>query len=211
MHLFRLLCLLIALHSAAPPGFAGDGTWVQLDLHRDGGQMVVNVEKGRVVWGMTLGEDADDSWASVSALYTWQVGSGRAPWKLRAGPALKAERIGWWQLDDYRWSICLEDRARCGALRAGWRLSADRWAEYGDWGSFLMLDFTSIDSARLLVAGATHLPSGWGGQVSLWHERGGEATPALMLTRRLTRRMTLRLGHKFVEDETFLGLSFSTY
>ncbi|SEH83361.1 hypothetical protein [Paracoccus alkenifer] len=211
MHLFRLLCLLTALHFAAGPGHAADGTWVQLDLHRDGGQLVVNVEKGRVVWGMTLGEDADDSWARASALYTWQVGPEHAPWKLRAGPALKAERIDWWRLDDYRWSICLEDRARCGALRAGWRLSADRWAEYGDWGVFLMADFTSIDRARLAVAGATHQPSGWGGQLSLWHESGGKLTPAVMLTRRLSRRLTLRLGHKFTEDETFLGLSFSTY
>ena len=210
MRLFRLLSLLIALCCAAP-AVAADGSWTQLDLHQEGGQLVVQVEKGRLLWGMSLGEDAEDRWARASVLYTWRPGGGRAPWNLRAGPALKAEEIGWWQVADYRWATCLEDRARCGALRAGWRLSADRWAQYGDWGLFLMADFTSIDRASLAVAGATHLPSGWGGQVSLWHEQGGEVTPAAMLTRRLSKRLTLRLGHKFVEDETFLGISVSTY
>ena len=27
----------------------------------------------------------------------------------------------------------------------------------------------------------------------------------------MSQRLTLRLGHKFVEDETFLGISVSTY
>ena len=209
----RLMVLLFALLPAlAPPAGAGNGTWTQADVWDAGGQFAMNVERGRIVWGHAFGKDDGELWARASVLYTWQVGSERAPWKLRAGPALKAEEIGWWELEDHRWAHCFDaEGERCAKVEAGLRLSTDRWAEYGRWGTFLMADYTSIEDASLLVGGLTHMPSGLGGQVSVWHEAGGEVTPTVMISARVTKRLSVRLGHKFVEDETFIGFSFSTY
>lgn len=202
----------VSLLSLGSTAVAGDGTWTQLDLWKDGGQLAINVERGRMVWGLGLGQDDDEPWLRASALYTWQAGPDRAPWKLRAGPALKAEQIGWWEVEDERWAHCFDPEGdRCANLRLGLRLSADRWAEYGDWGTFLMVDYTSIEDASLLAGGLTHMPSGLGAQLSLWHEAGGELTPTIMVSGRLTKRLSIRLGHKFVEDDTFIGFSFSTY
>lgn len=204
--------LIVFLLSLGRPALAGDGTWTQFDIWNGGAQLAANVERGRIVWGLGLGDDDDEWWLRASALYTWQAGPDRAPWKLRAGPALKAEEIGWWEVEDERWAHCLDaEGGSCGKLRAGLRLSVDRWAEYGRWGTFVMADYTSIDDAALLVGGLTHLPSGLGGQLSVWHEAGGEVTPTVMVSVPVTKRLSVRLGHKFVEDETFLGFSFSTY
>ena len=63
----------------------------------------------------------------------------------------------------------------------------------------------------LLVGGLTHLPSGLGAQLSLWREAGGELTPTVMVSAPVTKRLSIRLGHKFVEENTFVGFSFSTY
>lgn len=209
----RLVVLpFVSLLSLGSTAVAGDGTWTQLDLWKDGGQLATNVERGRMVWGLGLGQDDDEPWVRASALYTWQVGPDRAPWKLRAGPALKAEQIGWWEVEDERWAHCFDPEGdHCANLRLGLRLSADRWAEYGYWGTFLMADYTSIEDASLLVGGLTHMPSGLGAQLSLWHEAGGELTPTIMVSARITKRLSIRLGHKFVEDDTFIGFSFSTY
>lgn len=209
----RLVVLLMALlPGMMQPALAGNGTWTQFDLWNGGAQFVINIEKGRVVWGHALGDDDGRLWARASALYTWQAGGDGAPWKLRAGPAFKAEEIPAWELSDHRWARCLDPQGgRCASLQAGIRLSVDRWAEQGRWGTFLMADYTSIDDAGLLVGGLTHLPSGLGAQLSLWHEAGGEVTPTVMVSVPVTRRLSLRLGHKFVENDTFLGVSFSTY
>lgn len=208
----RLLVLLIALTGPVHPARAGNGTWLQFDAWNGGAQLAVNVERGRIVWGMAAGDDDGEPWARASALYTWETGPDRAPWKLRAGPALKAEKIGWWEVEDHQWARCIE-LDRCGALRLGLRLSVEQWAEYGDWGTFLMADYIGIDDAKSAVAGLTHLPSGWGGQLLVWDESGDDATPTVMLSKRLTRRLSLRLGRRFDADgdETFLGVSFSTY
>lgn len=203
---------IVPLLSLGSLAAAGDGTWTQVDLWKDGGLLATNVERGRVVWGLALGQDDDEPWARASALYTWQVGPDRAPWKLRAGPALKAEQIGWWEVEDERWAHCFDAEGdRCANLRLGIRLSVDRWAEYGDWGTFLMADYTSIEDASLLVGGLTHMPSGLGAQLSLWHEEGGEPTPTVLVSAPVTKRLSIRLGHKFVEEDTFIGFSFSTY
>lgn len=208
----RVILLLVSLQSLGLPALGGDGTWTQVDVWKDGGQMAANVERGRIVWGLGVGQDDDDPWARASALYTWQVGPDRAPWKLRAGPALKAEQIGRWEVGDARWAHCFDPEGEhCANLRLGLRLSVDRWAEYGRWGSFLMADYTSIEDASLLVGGVTHLPSGLGAQLSLWHEAGGELTPTLMVSAPVTKRLSIRLGHKFVEEDSFIGFSFSTY
>ncbi|MDO5369118.1 hypothetical protein [Paracoccus sp. (in: a-proteobacteria)] len=208
----RRLVLLIVSLLAPCAGTAGDGTWTQFDAWKGGAQLVTNIERGRIVWGFGLGRDDGELWSRASALYTWQVGDDQAPWKLRAGPALKAEEIAWWQRDDHRWTRCLDAEGEsCARLQAGMRLSADRWAEYGRWGTFVMADYTAIDDAALLVGGLTHMPSGLGGQLSVWHEAGGEVTPTLMASAPVTRRLRVRLGHKFVEDETFIGFSLSTY
>lgn len=209
----RLAVLLIVLLSAlGRPALARDGTWTQFDAWAGGAQLVTNLERGRIVWGLGIGEDEDEWWLRASALYTWQRGPERAPWKLRAGPALKAERIGRWEVGNGKWGHCFGNKgSNCANLRLGLRLAVDRWAEYGRWGTFVMADYTSIDDASLLVGGLTHLPSGLGGQLSVWHEAGGDVTPALMVSKRVTKRLSLRFGHKFVEDETFVGFSFSTY
>jgi len=209
----RLAVLLfVALLSLARPGWAGDGTWTQVDLWQGGGQAAMNIERGRIVWGLAAGDDDGEPWLRASALYGWKLGGPRFPWRLRAGPALKAEKIGWWEVEDHRWAHCLDAEGdRCGSLRAGLRLSVDRWAEHGRWGTFVMADYTGIDDAKLLVGGMTHLPSRVGAQLSIWHEAGGEVTPAVMLSVPATKRLSLRVGHKFVEDETFVGFSFSTY
>lgn len=209
----RLAVLLIAaLLSPGHPAVAGNGTWTQFDAWNGGIQLVTNIERGRIVWGFGLGDDDDEMWLRASALYTWQAGPERAPWKLRAGAALKAEEDGWWDVRDERWAHCFDAEGdSCTSLRAGLRLSVDRWAEYGRWGTFVMADYTSIDDASLLVGGLTHMPWGMGAQLSVWHEAGGEITPSVMVSQRVTKRLSLRLGHKFVEDETFIGFSFSTY
>ena len=208
----HLSLLIVSLLSLGPPAQAGDGTWTQIDLWKGGAQMAANVERERVVGGLGLGQDDDEPWLRASALYTWQAGPDHAPWKLRAGPALKAEQIGWWEVGDQRWAHCFDPEGEhCANLRLGLRLSVDRWAEYGRWGTFLMADYTSIDDASLLVGGLTHLPSGLGGQLSVWHEAGGEVTPTIMLSKSLSKRLSVRFGHKFGEDETFIGVSFSTY
>lgn len=204
--------LIVSLLSLGRPVLAGDGTWTQVDFWKDGGQLALNVERGRFLWGLGLGQEDDEPWVRASALYTWKLGPEDAPWKLRAGPVLKAEQIGWWEVEEERWAHCFDPEGEhCANLRLGLRLSADRWAEYGRWGTFLMADYATIDNAALLVGGVTHLPSGLGAQLSLWHEDGGEVTPTVMLSAPVTRRLSIRLGHKFVENETFLGFSFSTY
>lgn len=204
--------LIVSLLSLGRPALAADGTWTQVDFWKDGGQLAVNIERGRIVWGFGLGQEDDEPWARASALYTWKTGPERAPWKLRAGPVLKAEQIGWWEVEDERWAHCFDPEGEhCANLRLGLRLSVDRWAEYGRWGTFLMADYATIDNAALLVGGVTHLPSRLGAQLSVWHEDGGEVTPTIMLSAPVTKRLSLRLGHKFVENETFLGVSFSTY
>lgn len=203
---------ILSLLSLASPAVAGDGTWTQVDAWKDGGQLATNIERGRLVWGLGLGQDDDDPWLRASVLHTWQAGPERAPWKLRAGPALKAEQIGWWEVGDERWAHCFDAEGdRCASLRLGLRLSVDRWAEYGRWGTFVMADYTTIEDASLLVGGVTHLPSGLGAQLSLWHEAGGELTPTVMVSIPVTKRLSLRFGHKFVEEDTFVGFSFSTY
>lgn len=197
---------------AAPAAKAGDGSWTQIDAWSGGYQWATNIERGAWVFGSGAGLDDGDWWARASVMRTWAVGPDRAPWKLRAGIAAKAEEIGPWQTGDYRLAQCLpDDPDRCGALRFGVRLAADRWAEYGRWGLFLMADYGSIDNTALGVVGLTHLPSRIGGQLSLWHEDGGELTPTVMVSARLTPRLSVRLGHKFVENQTFIGFSFSTY
>jgi|GEM_PF-4980208 len=208
----RLVVLLIVSLLGLRPALAGDGTWAQFDVWKGGAQFATNIERGRIVWGLGLGGDDGELWARASALYTWQIGPDRAPWKLRAGPALKAAQIDWWELEHHRWTHCFDAEGdRCANLRAGVRLSVDRWAEYGRWGTFLMADYTSIDNAALLVGGLTHLPSGVGGQLSIWNESEGEVTPTVMISSPVTKRLSVRLGHKFVEGDTFIGFSFSTY
>lgn len=208
--LVSILALLLALTRMAS---AGDGTWTQVDAWQGGGlQWATNVERGRWVFGTAAGRDDGEWWSRASVLRTWTAGPDRAPWKLRAGVALKGEQIDWWERDDHRLARCLpSDPDRCGAMAFGVRLSVDRWAEYGRWGTFLMADYVSIDHAALGVAGLTHLPTGIGGQLSIWHEDGGKPTPTLMLSAPVTKRMSVRVGHKFVENKTFIGFSFSTY
>lgn len=202
-----------AVVCGATPASAGDGSWTQIDGWKGGVQWVTNIERGRWVAGSAAGYDGDgDWWARLSVLRGWSVGPKAAPWMLRAGIAAKAERIAPWERQDYRLGYCLpSDPDQCGALRFGLRLSADRWAEYGRWGVFLMADYVSIDQTRLGVVGLTHLPTGLGGQLSVWHETGGEVTPTVMISAPINRRMQLRAGHKFVENETFIGVSYSTY
>ena len=209
-----LLAVILALVACLPGRAvqAGDGSWTQIDAWAGGFQWATNIERGAWIIGSGAGQDDGEWWARGSIMRTWAVGPERAPWKLRAGIAAKAEQIAPWEVGDYSLTSCMPaDPGQCGALRFGLRLSADRWAEYGSWGLFLMADYTSIDNAALGVAGLTHLPSRIGAQVSLWHEDGGEATPTIMVSAPVTRRLSVRLGHKFIEDETFLGVSFSTY
>lgn len=210
-----LLSIFLAmLMSLLPPvARAGDGSWTQIDLWPGGGQWATNVERGRWVIGTGAGVEEDgDWWSRVSLLRTWTVGPDAAPWHLRAGVAAKIERIDPWALADHRLARCLpSDPDQCGALRAGLRLSADRWSEHGDWGLFLMADYTSFDQGKLGVVGLTHLPTRLGGQLSVWHEQDGDVTPTLMLSAPLTRRLSVRLGHDFAKDRSFLGVSFSTY
>lgn len=210
LHLVASCALWLAFGGAV---LAGNGSWTQLDAWAGGVQWVTNVERGRWMLGTAAGyEDDGEWWTRASVLRTWHVGPEAAPWKLRAGIAAKAERIHRAETGDHRLAHCLpSDPDHCGALRFGIRLSADRWAEYGRWGVFLMADYTGIDDAKLGVAGLTHLPTGLGAQVSVWHESGGEVTPSVMVSAPLTKRLSIRAGHKFVEDETFIGLSFSTY
>lgn len=203
------LAVMLALARAAA---AGDGTWTQVDAWARGFQWVTNVEREAWVLGTAAGRDDGEWWSRASVLRTWQVGPDKAPWKLRAGVAARAEQIPAWEIEDHDLAHCLpSDPDMCGALEFGARLSVDRWAEYGRWGTFVMADWISIDNAKLGVLGLTHLPSGIGGQLSVWHEDGGEVTPTIMLSKSLTRRLSVRVGHKFVEDETFIGISFSTY
>lgn len=208
----RFTLLIAAMLGLARPALAGDGTWTQVDVWNDGWQLATNVERGRIVWGLGLGDDDGELWMRASALYTWRLGDDDAPWKLRAGSAIKAEQIGWWELDDHPWARCFDPEGEnCTSLRSGVRLSVDRWAEYGRWGTFLMADYTSIDNASLLVGGVTHLSSRLGAQISVWSEDDGEVTPTMLFSAPVTKRLSARLGHKFVEDETFIGFSFSTY
>ena len=207
----RLVRAIAATLWLAGPAAAGNGTWTQVDAWAEGFQWVTNVERGSWVLGSAAGRDDGEWWGRVSILRTWPVGPDRAPWKLRAGAAARVDQIPRWEVEDHDSATCLSDGTTCGALEIGLRLSADRWAEYGRWGTFLMADWTSMNNEKLLVAGLTHLPSGIGAQLSVWHENDGEVTPTVMVSAPLTRRLSVRLGHKFVEDETFLGFSFSTY
>lgn len=203
---------IVAALMLAGPAWAGDGSWTQIDAWSGGVQWVTNVERGAWLYGTAAGHDDGESWGRVALLRGWAVGEGAAPWMLRAGVAGRVEQVAPWETGDHRLARCLpSDPGTCGAFAAGVRLSASRWAEHGRWGTFLMAEWTSIDNETLAVAGLTDLPSGIGGQLSLWHEDGGELTPTLMLSAPLTKRLSLRVGHKFVEDETFVGLSLSTY
>ncbi|WP_299359707.1 hypothetical protein [uncultured Paracoccus sp.] len=194
------------------PLSAADGIWTQFDLSDQGMLLVTNVEQGRQVYGLVIGDDDDEAWLTLSLLRTWQAGPDEAPWKLRAGPVLRAEQIGAWEADEHDLSWCGADDRDCVAGRAGLRLSVDRWKSYESFGLFLMADYSTIDRARLGVMGLTHLASGLGGQISIYREEDGETTPAAMLSAKLPgSRFSVRLGHKFVEDETFVGISFSTY
>lgn len=205
--------LAVGLALAAPPATAGDGSWTQLDVWRGGGQWATTVERGRWHLGTSAGRDEDGKWwTRASVMRTWTAGPDRAPWKLRAGAAIKAEQIQPWEVAGRAHAGCLpSDPSRCGAIKAGPQFEADRWAEYGRWGTFVMAQWTGIDNAALAVAGLTYLPSGIGAQLSVWHEDGGEVTPTVMVTVPVTKKIMLRAGHKFVENETFVGFSLSTY
>ncbi|MBV0890857.1 hypothetical protein KTN05_03220 [Paracoccus sp. Z118] len=203
-----ILCCALALPL---PATAGNGIWTQLDFSNEGGLLVTNVERGRQVYGLVVGSD-DQSWVTLSLLRTWQFGNPDAPWKLRAGTALKAEEIGWWEAEEQDYAYCDAEMQDCYGARAGVRLQVDRWKSYESLGLYLMADYSSIDNARLGVAGLTHLPTGFGGQISVYDDDDGATVPAVMVSMKLLDTgFSLRAGHKFVEEETFLGLSFSTY
>ncbi|WP_085378315.1 hypothetical protein [Paracoccus contaminans] len=208
----RIVVLLAAWLAPGLPASAGDGSWTQLDAWKGGVQWVTTVERGRWQLGSSAGRDDGEWWARGSVMRTWTAGPDRAPWKLRAGLAFKAEQIRPRERQDHAHASCLSEGAdRCAAWDAGLQIEADRWAEYGGWGTFLMGQWTDIDNAALAVAGLTHKASGIGAQLSLWHEDGGKVTPTIMLSAPAGKRLSLRAGHKFVEDETFVGFSFSTY
>lgn len=207
----RIAAGLTACLLGGSAALAGDGSWTQIDAWDGGAQWVTNVERGAWHMGMAAGIDDDEWWTNAAILRTFTVGSER-PWKLRAGAIARAEQIMRWELEDYDrakcWGMEYDD---CAALRFGVRLSADRWAQYGNWGTFLMAEWTSIDDTKLAVAGLTYMPNGLNAQFSLWHEKGGEVTPTVMISKPVTKRLSLRAGHKFVEEQTFIGFSFSTY
>lgn len=209
----RRIGVLVALWMAqAAAASAGDGSWTQLDVWKGGVQWATTVERGRWHLGTSAGRDDKEWWTRASVMRTWTAGPDKAPWKLRAGVALKAEQIHAWEVEDHDNARCLAaDPGRCGALSVGPQIEMDRWAEYGRWGTFLMVQWTGIDNAALGVAGLTHTPSGIGAQLSVWHEDEGEVTPAIMVSAPVTRKLSVRAGHKFVEDETFIGFSFSTF
>lgn len=210
----RRIGLLLSLWPAlvAPPAVAGDGSWTQIDLWRGGVQWATTVERGRWHLGTSAGQDDDGWWTRASVMRTWTAGPDRAPWKLRGGLAMRAKQIHPWEVAGRDHAGCLSsDPDRCGTIDAGPQIEVDRWAEYGRWGTFVMAQWTGIDNAALAVGGLTHLPTGIGGQLSIWHEDGGDVTPTVMVTVPLTKRIMIRAGHKFVENETFVGFSLSTY
>lgn len=204
--------LLAVLLGSVMPAFAGNGSWTQVDAWNGGVQWVTNVDRGAWQLGMSGGRDDEEWWAKTSVLRAWSIGPDRAPWKLRGGVVASGEQIQRWEAGDYDLTHCWSNNPdSCAAFRFGARLSVDRWVEYGSWGLFLMGEYTTIDNSKLAVVGLTHLPTRLGAQISLWHEDEGELTPAVMLSAPLTKRLSIRFGYKFVEEETFLGLSFSTF
>ena len=208
----HLVPILIALFLLPLRALAGDGTWTQLDASSEAALLVTNVEKGRSVYGLVAGKDDDEAWLALSLLRTWQLGDERAPWKLRAGSGLKIEEIAPYEAMDFRYRWCDDRIEHCKAARAGVRLQAERWKSYETVGVYLMADYNSIAQAKLAVAGVTHLKSGLGGQLSVYDDDEGDQVPALMLSAPVRKTgLSVRLGHKPTERETFVGFSFSTY
>lgn len=208
----QLVLILVALLILPLRAAAGDGTWTQFDLSKDGELLVANAERGRQVYGLVAGKDGDEAWLAVSLLRTWAVGDEAAPWKLRAGTGLKVEKIGVHEVMDYRYRWCDDMADDCKAARAGVRLQAERWKSYDRVGLYLMADYNSIAQARLAVAGLTHLKTGLGGQLSVYDDDEGDTVPAVMLSAPIRKTgLSVRLGHKPTEKETFVGVSFSTY
>lgn len=196
----------------AGPAAAGDGSWTQIDGWPSGVQWVTNIERGNWMLGTASGVKDDEVWARLSLLRRWSVGPDSAPVNLRAGIALRAQQIQWYEADDTPASYCVDAAGgTCVAFAAGLRLSVDQWKQSGDWGRFLMAEWTSTENQTMAVAGLTYLPWGLGAQLSLWHEDGGDVLPTIMISKSITPRLSIRVGHKFIEDDSFIGLSLSTY
>ena len=186
-----------ALLALAPFGIpalpaSADGEFYQLDVARDTGTGVASIERGPLTFGALHAVYDGGETSRLSVLYKLPLDwSG----SVRLGPSV-----------DYIAEDGAEDR-----LRAGLRLTVDRYVPTSFGSIYGLAEFTSADKGWFLLGQATHADLGLTAELSY----GGSETyedGTIALSRRITGTpVSLRAGWRFVSDSFFLGVSVNTF